>query len=309
MKFAKIFAIALAIVSLSACSDDEDSSWNTAPNESVSMLNAQMSIGEDLEAGRYYNIPIAVTGEANGPIRVFVEIKAVSSSPATEGEDFIVTEKETIIAAGENQGNIQFYPIGDNIINEDRQFVCTIVKAEGATIGSQLACTVTLKDNERLIPDAYRKIQGIWTFHANDEGPVEFDLECIGANEGEEGYLTDLLFVGWNGYNWVMTNATFSYDGSTNSAVVSFPLGQWIAKNVNFGSLGICNVLLASVKYSADGATLVSKGSLTCTSDEDITRLDFSSDAEMVGAIFSGTSFTGQVWFWYDTMYMTRKSN
>ncbi len=307
MKLSKIFAIALAALTLSACSDDDDSSWNTAPNVSVSMLNATMSIGEDLEAGRYYTIPIAVTGEANGPIKVEVEISSVSSSPATEDQDFVITQKEIIIPAGATQGSIQFYPIGDNVINEDRQFVATIVKAEGATLGAQIACTVTLKDNERLIPDAYKNIQGTWTFHGNDDGPEEFVLTCVGADEDEDGYLTDLIFYGWLGYSWCITSATFSYDGSTNQAIVNFPLGQWIATGVNFGSsLGVCNVLLASVTYTSSGAYLSTSGNVTCTSDEDLTRLDFSEDAELLGAIYSGTSFTGYTWFWWDTMYMTR---
>ena len=307
MKLYKYFAIALAAISATACSDS-DESWNTASDVTVSMAQSTMAISEDAEAGRYYYLPIMVSGEANGPIQVTVEVKGTTSSPATEDKDYVFTQKTIVIPAGELSGNVEFYPTGDNEINDDRVFEATIVKAEGALIGSQPTCTVTLKDNERLIPEAYANIQGVWNFKANtSRGPVDFPLTVIGANEGESGYLTDLVVTGWVGYDWVQTTATFSYDASTDQAIISFPLGQWIAEGLDFGEeVGAdCKVMLASVSYTSNGASLVSKGTISATSNADMTKIEFPESAELIGAIYAG-SFTGFTWFWYDTMSMSR---
>lgn len=307
MKLYKYLAIALAAISATACSDDD--SWNTASDVTVTMAQSTMAISEDAEAGRYYYLPVVVSGEANGPIQVTVEVKGTTSSPATEDKDYVVTQKTIVIPAGELSGNIEFYPTGDNEINDDRVFEATIVKAEGALIGSQATCTVTLKDNERLIPEAYANIQGVWNFKANtSRGPVEFPLTCIGANEGEDGYLTKLVFAGWQGYDWVETTANFSYDASTDQAIISFPLGQWVAEGIDFGEdVGNdCQVMLATVSYSAQGASLVSKGTIAATSDTEMTKIEFPESAELIGAIYFNGAFTGAVWFWYDTMSMSR---
>lgn len=309
MKLNKFIAFAVAALTFSACSND-DTSWNTATDVTVNLSQTEMAISEDAEAGRYYYIPVVVEGEANGNIEVTVEFSPVSASPAVEDKDYVVTQKSIVIPVGQTSGNIEFYPTGDDIENDDRQFVATLVKAVGATVGSQNACTVTLKDNERLLPEAYRNIQGMWTFSCNNnDEPHEFTMMCTGHDEGEEGYLTELVFSGWNGYSFCEdVKAQFSYDASTEQAIITFPLGQWVAFNVNFGTqLGVCNVMLASVKYSSSGASLDAKGSVSATANTEMTQITFPESSELVGAIFyTDNSFTGRTWFWYDSMKMTR---
>lgn len=305
MKLQKIFAVALAALSMTACSDDP--SWNSA-YVTVSMAQTEMSISEDAEAGRYYYIPVTLSGETNGPVEVTVEFKGITESPAEEDKDFVVTQKTITIPAGELTGNIEFYPTGDNIENPDRSFEATIVSATGASIGNSATCTILLKDNERIIPEAYENIQGQWLFSGNDDGEkTEFILVCSGYDKDEDGYLKKLRFSGWVGYSWAELEANFSFDASTNQAIVSFELGQYVAEEVNFGAqLGVCDVKLGSVSYSSSGASLVSKGTISATSNEDMTELVFPETAEFIGAIYSGTTFTGYTWFWWDTMSMSR---
>lgn len=304
MKLNKFIAFAVAALTFSACSND-DASWNTATGVTVNLSQTEMAISEDAEAGRYYYIPVVVEGEANGNIEVTVEFAPVSDSPAVEDKDYVVTQKSIVIPVGQTSGNIEFYPTGDDIENDDRQFVATLVKAVGATVGSQTACTVTLKDNERLLPEAYRNIQGMWTFSCIDEEPYEFTLMCTGHNEGEEGYLTELLLSGWNGYSFCEdVKVQFSYDASTEQAIISIPLGQWVAYNVDFGTqLGVCNVMLGSVS----GNSLVASGSVSATANPEMTEITFPESAQLLGAIFTTDgSFTGYTWFWYKSMKMTR---
>ena len=42
-----------------------------------------MSVSEDMQQGVYYKVPIVVTGEANGPVEVTVEVQGTGTTPAT----------------------------------------------------------------------------------------------------------------------------------------------------------------------------------------------------------------------------------
>lgn len=306
MKLNKIFAIALAALSMTACSDD-DSDCNTAAGVSVQMKEMTMEISEDMESGKYYTVPVAVLGEANGPIVVKFEVQGTSESPAIEDEHYIITSKTLVIPAGTHESGIEFYPVGDDIQNDDRQFIVTITSVEGATLGAQNTCVVTLKDNESLLPNAYANMQGAWTFKASDDGEdVSFTVNCIGFPESNENYLRYLVFTGWLGDPEAMAVAAFSFDAATNQAIISFPLGQWIREDVNFQGLGVGDVLLASVAYTSQGASLVASGSISATVSEDYKSIQFSESAELIGAIFIGGNFTGYTNFWWDTMSMSR---
>lgn len=302
MKLYKFFAVALAALSLTACSDD-DNNWNSVQGVTVSIAQSEMSVAEDAEAGRYYYVPLVLSGETNGPVSVTVEFSGTSEYPATEDKDYVVTQKTITIPAGATSGNIEFYPTGDNEENPDRKFEVKIVSAEGASVAGNNLCVVTLMDNERLLPEAYANIQGVWNFEATtSRGKEEFPMTIVGASEGEDGYLTKLTVSGWVGYSWAVAEANFSFDASTGETIISFPLGQWVATEVNFGDeLGICDVMLASVS----GNSLVSSGTISATCNPEFTKITFPETAELIGAIFD-PSFTGYTWFWYKVMSMSR---
>lgn len=97
MKLNKIFAIALAALTLTACSDDDD--INTA-NVTVNMQKTEIEVSEDFSTGTYYYVPVEVTGESNGPVRVTVKVEGVGSTPATEGDDYVITSKTIVIPQG-----------------------------------------------------------------------------------------------------------------------------------------------------------------------------------------------------------------
>ena len=74
MKFFKyISVLAISAVALTSCSSDdsEDKSFNTAAGVGVSVESAEMIVNE---AKGIFQVPLVVTGDANGYIRVTVKI-------------------------------------------------------------------------------------------------------------------------------------------------------------------------------------------------------------------------------------------
>lgn len=266
MKISKIFAIALAGALMTACSDN-DSDYNTAGDVTVSMQQSEMKISEDF-SGTYYNLPVVVTGDANGPIRVTVEVTADPASPAVEDKDYVVTEKSIVIPSDSKIGNIEFYPVGDNDENPDRIFVATITKVEGAQIGQNASCIVTLLDNERLLPEAYAKVIGLWKVEC-DAGA--YPMTVTGHAEGEDGYLTEVTLTGWHGQDICSVNATFGFDASTGALQLTMPFGQVMAKDVEFTGLGAKDVLF--IGY--DGQYIYPTGNMAIESNPEGTQFVF----------------------------------
>lgn len=61
MKYTKIFALTLGLLSLTACSDKDD--FNTAQNVTVEMGVSELSVNEN---GGRITVPVKLSGEANG---------------------------------------------------------------------------------------------------------------------------------------------------------------------------------------------------------------------------------------------------
>ena len=243
MKFNKIYAIALAALTLTACSDDDDNGLNSTSGVTVQMQQSTMSVSEDMQQGVYYKVPIVVTGEANGPVEVTVEVQGTGTAPATEDEHYVIADKTIAIDADTQIGYVEFYPKGDDVINDDRQFIVTITGAKGATVGTESTCIVTLVDNEGMIPRAYDAVQGTYQL----QGSMPQTLTITGFGEGEPGNLTTLEISGWLGYNWLVATGSFSFDASTMQGAISLELGQTMATEVET-NLGLCDVWL--LRYS-----------------------------------------------------------
>lgn len=289
MKFNKIFAIALAALTFTACGNDDDEPGINTANATVSMQEDAMSISEDVVSGVYQKIPVVVTGETNGNVKVTIAVTATGDSPAAEDKDYVFTSYTINIPAGENGGYFEFYPVGDEIINEDRTFTVTIVSAEGATVGTQKSCNVTLIDNERLVPEAYAKIQGEWVL---DLGTGDQDFEIVGYPEDDPRYLKEVMTYGWNGYAWMQASARMLLDAVTHQITLQFPYGQVMAEDVEFTDLGAMNVQL----WGYDGSYVYQTGNLTMISNPE--QNSFSSEGMgMTGALMQGDSFSGYVWF------------
>lgn len=295
MKFNKIFAVALAALTLTACNDDDD--VNSVP-VTVSMQQSTMSVGEDVSAGVYYNVPVVLSANPNGPVTVTVEVEGVGAEPAQEGKDLVITQKTITIPAGEQIGYIQFYPVGDEEINDDREILFTITKATGATIGNEATCRVTFIDNEKFIPDAYAKVQGVWNVSTDDGN---FTVNVQGYPEGDPNYLKKIVINNFNGYPFCSVEANFSFDAATMEASLTMPFGQTIASGVQFDApIGLADIRLASF----DGSSLSFNGNVVATSNPEMTMMTW--NGGVCGAIMTGGNFSGYIWFGYLTLTMNK---
>ncbi|MBD5297089.1 MAG: hypothetical protein HDS21_03310 [Bacteroides sp.] len=307
MKLNKIYAIALAALSLTACSDsDDDNGLNSTPGVTVQMQEQTLSFGEDMQQGVYYKIPVIVTGNASGLVQVNVEITGTGTTPATEGEDFVVTSKTINIAPDTKIGYVEFYPVGDDVINENRQFIATITSAKGASVGTESTCIVTLVDNESLLPKAYQSILGSYTVTANDQGAAvdPFTINVTGVSEGEEGYLTTVTISNFYDPDFEPITCSFAFDAVSGTGSIGIPLGVIVGGPWNFGApVGTCMVGLGSVS----GSTLVNSGYLYGKTDVDFKTVTF--DGTILGALWSYPSgtFTGYTYFWFDDMVFTKQ--
>lgn len=271
MKLNKIFAIALAALTLTACSDDDNNNFlggvNTASGVTVEMGNSQFATQENEE---YFYVPIAVNGETNGKVVVTVEIRQATlgtdQEAAVEGTHYVVTSKTVNIAAGETTG---FIEIANNwekgVINNDRLFDITIVKAQGATIGAQSTCTVNIEN----VDDAYTMMAGTWKLTCKDQTGAEqewtIDMQTLPA--GDEYYGTELDAFGFRGLSYIYLPFSFEYDMDTEEITMTLMTGSFCTTSIiNFTGLGQCVVVGSSSYPNGFGADI------PCTADRNTVK-------------------------------------
>lgn len=190
MKYVKIFALSLAALSLTACSDKED--YNSASGVTVEMAQNEITVRENQGL---FNVPIKVTGEANGPIKVHVKVEGTGNNPAhlfqesngTWSGDFIVSSYDLNIPAGTSSVDVEINTVDNTDENENKTFAVTIESVDGASAGSLTSTTIIIKDNDSF---PYDKVQGNWrlTFTDYNGNPAVYNTIIAGVGEGEAGY-------------------------------------------------------------------------------------------------------------------------
>ncbi len=262
MKLNKIFAIALAALTLTACSDDDDHNFlgglNTVSGVTVEMGNSSFEVPENQEA---FYVPIAVNGETNGKVTVTVEVREAvlgeDQEAAVENTHYVVTSKTVNIAAGETTGLLEVFNNWESgVINNDRLFDITIVKVEGASLGAQATCTVNIKN----VDDAYTMMAGPWTLTCVDpttgaEQSWTVDLECLPADDPYYG--TELDAFGLKGLDYIYLPFSFDYDVETETITMEVMTGAFCTTSIiNFTGLGQCVVVGSSVGTAGFGANI-----------------------------------------------------
>lgn len=164
MKFSKIFAIALAAATMTACSDD-DNGLNSASDVTVDFEGATMEVNEDQD---FFEIPVMVTGETNGDIKVTIEVEApetVNDQTAVENEQFMITSYTITIPQGKAVGAFEVRNLWEQgVVTPDKTFKVKITKVEGAQIGSIATSAVTIIN----IDNTYTSLLGRWTLSATN---------------------------------------------------------------------------------------------------------------------------------------------
>ena len=282
MKLYKLSAFVLATAIFASCSEEE-LSWNSSA-ATVSMEQAELVYKENKGM---VNVPIVVDGELNGPVEVTVEVAEVGENPAMEDVHYIVTSKTVLIPADATSGKIEFKTVDDADINEARTFVINIKSVNGATVGETASTTVTLKDNDSQF---YEKLQGRWKMTSS---AGTWNINIIGAEEGEEGYNEVFQVTGIMGYDWTSMTMFYNYDVATKTGYVYIPFGYIFAEGVDFGSPGVCDVATGTV---VDGY-INFDGGLVGTWNEDFTEITFEENKIMYGFLVSNGAPNGYTWF------------
>lgn len=281
MKLYKLSAFVLATAIFASCSEEE-LSWNSSA-ATVSMEQAELVYKENKGM---VNVPIVVDGELNGPVEVTVEVAEVGENPAMEDVHYIVTSKTVLIPADATSGKIEFKTVDDADINEARTFVINIKSVNGATVGETASTTVTLKDNDSQF---YEKLQGRWKMTSS---AGTWNINIIGAEEGEEGYNEVFQVTGIMGYDWTSMTMFYSYDVATKTGYVYIPFGYIFAQGVNFGLGGTQDVATGTV---VDGY-INFDGGILGTWNEDFTEITFE-DKLLYGFLLDNGAPNGYTWF------------
>ena len=282
MKLYKLSAFVLATAIFASCSEEE-LSWNSSA-ATVSMEQAELVYKENKGM---VNVPIVVDGELNGPVEVTVEVAEVGENPAMEDVHYIVTSKTVLIPADATSGKIEFKTVDDADINEARTFVINIKSVNGATVGETASTTVTLKDNDSQF---YEKLQGRWKMTSS---AGTWNINIIGAEEGEEGYNEVFQVTGIMGYDWTSMTMFYNYDVATKTGYVYIPFGYIFAQGVNFGLGGTQDVATGTV---VDGY-INFDGGLVGTWNEDFTEITFEENKIMYGFLLDNGQPNGYTWF------------
>jgi hypothetical protein len=108
-------------------------------------------------------VPIAITGDANGPVRVTVEFAPVGENGAVEDVDYIATSKVINISEEDKEANVEIYTVPNDVEDDTKSFTVTITNVDGAALGESYVTTVTLVDNDVVIPAEWEDL-GMCTY-------------------------------------------------------------------------------------------------------------------------------------------------
>lgn len=255
MKMIKYFAIALATLSLSACSDENKAEdydgflggVNTATGVTVEM-NPTFAIGENVDV---FKVPVKVTGKTNGKVVVTVGVKPGPSNPddaanptenAVEGTNYILTSATINIPEGADEGYIECTNEWEQgVINNNRVFTMTITNVEGATLGAQKDCVVTIEN----VDDAYTMMCGTWSFTGTSlfgDGTQTFPVVVSPLPSDDPDYGTRFEVTGF--INKAFIPMSFAYDKDTEKITMSTLSGEFACWSLyNVTGIGKCAVV------------------------------------------------------------------
>ncbi len=243
MKYLKLFILmAVAVPFFASCSDDDE--LNSQPC-TVGFESATVEFSES--ASGYVNVPIAVNGHRNGPVRVTIEAAQTGDNPAIEGQHYKITDKTLNLNAdtlSTGTMNVEILIVDDTDINPDRQFTLTITSAEGAEISTQQT-VVTIKDNDG---DIYQSIGGTWKLTATSlatGSTVTHNINLVTVGENDPDYesviTAEMSNISGNGENisWPMT---YTFDEATGKGTFSFMTGPQIGEVAGYPLLWLADI-------------------------------------------------------------------
>ncbi len=203
--------LAVAMPFFASCSDDDDVNTRdcTVGFESTALTYSEAT-------SDYVNIPIAVTGHRNGPVRVTIETAPYGESPAEEGVNYMITDKTLNLNADTLENgviNVELKIIDDYIMNADRQFSLTVKVADGAEVTTD-ETIVTLTDNDG---DPYTAFEGRWYFNA-----IAIDPQTGGQSEVRRAITITTADPSYTDYRQRLYCSAFNLCGQNETLSLSF---------------------------------------------------------------------------------------
>lgn len=232
MKYIKLLMLlAVATPFFTSCSEDD----NDVNTRECTVGFESNAVTIDETAG-YAQIPIAVSGHRNGPVRVVIEAAPAGTENAVEGTHYMITDKTLNLNAdtlSTGTINVEVKVIDDRIINDDRQFTLTITSAQGADITTQQT-TVTITDNDG---DFYAAFAGTWTLKAKNssDADVTKNIEIVAYAEGSPDYekildASSAKMLNLGGldmdFSW---RFRYSFDKTSMTGTLGFICGETVA--------------------------------------------------------------------------------
>ncbi len=259
MKLKNIFAVALAVATLTSCDNDSAEDYPTFLGGVNSAAGVTVSLPTEFTANENempFQIPVTVSGQANGKVTVTVQSKQLTQvpeglEPAIEKDHYIFTSYTVNIPAGETTGYFEVMPIWvQGELNDDRVFELSIVKVEGASVANA-DCQVTIAN----VDDPFTAMFGKWKFSGTPlyQGiDAEYTLTISGPDADSEYYGHELYAYGLRGLSYIFLPLNFEYDEETGTPTVSIQVATFATDGlINFTGLGSC--IVAGVEGNGEG--------------------------------------------------------
>ncbi|MDE5786189.1 MAG: hypothetical protein K2H98_06610 [Duncaniella sp.] len=280
-KYLSIFAA--GAIAFTSCSDEKDNySINTAPGVGVSMETAEMIVNE---AKGIFEVPLVVTGNPNGYVNVTVKITGTddpSQDQAIADSHFYVTSTSVNIPADTKTASVEIRTQYFDSRDPDLYFRVVIESAQGATVEPLNTCTIAIQDRKS---SPVYSLSGAWALSFVDYDGAEMEtpnskLEVINDESGLSEFVDFCPDLASG-----MTLQVLLKPGAEGAPYnVIIPLGTVALKDVNFSSLGVCDLVITKM----DGS---SSGLIQGTWNADYTEVSFSEG--IMFSIYSEGSSTG----------------
>ena len=236
MKYIKLLAFLLGAVALTSCLEkDKKPDYNTNPDIKVFMAKEEVTYKENQGIVK---VPVALSGETNGYVTVECTVKEYSENPAMEDVHYILTSKSLTFDVAEKEGSFELKLIDDDEPSETpRQFIITLVSAQGATVGAPKETIVIIKDNDS---NPYERLAGEWNvpcYNWNGSSQnVKIKIATPEDDDPDFGYVYDIYGVIYPGnLEEYPIRANVKVNEAENTSTITVKYGQEFTYEGNQG--------------------------------------------------------------------------
>lgn len=235
MKQLKYFAMAALVATFAACSDDEVT-MNSSANVTVEFADAALTYNENYGI---VEVPLKVTGELNGSVKATFSVEPLQG--AVENEHYVVTTNQIMIPSSlDGTFACELHLLDDGINeNDDRAVRITLESVEGATVGTNASCLVTIADVDKI---PYYKLLGDYVLTAMDMTSetgetVSFNVTLSdGETTADKQANSEKRYVAIGFDGSVTSGETWTIEFNKSPGTLSIVPGEPVGTGLNFGT-------------------------------------------------------------------------